>query len=134
MVLSTTIIGCRSPHKTPTKQVVKIQSKYERVLDIGCGNGRNFIFPLSVGIDADLRILNRTRKRGTCLCADGQHLPFRENVFDLALFCYSLEFMKEQKKAWCDAERVAKDVFHLVAPSKYTWNKVHSSFQRTNEK
>ncbi len=124
--LPTTIIGTRSSHSHPNKKILNLKPSYNRVLDIGCGNGRHLIFPISVGIDADLRILNETRKRGLCLCGDGQNLPFRDDMFDLSLFCYSLEYMKDPRGARIEGKRVSKETFELIYPGYYSWAKIRS--------
>ncbi len=124
--LKTTIIGARSPHSSPNRHIKRIQPKYERVLDIGCGNGRHFVFPLTIGIDADPRILEQAKIRGMCIYGDGQNLPIKDNVFDLALFCYSLEYMKDPDKARDEGKRVAEESFELIYPAYYSWDRVRA--------
>lgn len=127
IALKTTIIGARSPHSYPNKHIKRIQPKYERVLDIGCGNGRHFIFPMTIGIDADPKILEEAKKKGMCIYGDAQHLPVRAEIFDLALFCYSLEYMKNPDKAREEGRRVAEDSFELIYPAYYSWDRVFSN-------
>jgi SAM-dependent methyltransferase len=124
ILLKTTIIGTRSPHSEPNKKIKKLQSEYNRILDVGCGNGKNFIFPLTVGIDADVRILRTAKEKGICLCGDGQNLPFRDGILDLSLFCYSLEYMKDPDKAREEGLRVSRENYELVYPGYYSWENV----------
>lgn len=123
--LKTTIIRARNPHSEPNKKIKQLQSKYNRVLDVGCGNGRNFIFPLTIGIDADVRILEKAKEKGICLCGDGQNLPFRPKIFDLSLFCYSLEYMEDPDKARKEGLRVSRETYELIYPAYYSWDSVH---------
>ena len=122
--LKTTIIGTKSSHSKPNKKIRQLQSKYNRVLDVGCGSGKNFIFSLTVGIDADVSILRTTKDKGICLCGDGQNLPFRPNIFDLSLFCYSLEYMENPDQAREEGLRVSKENYELIYPARYSWKNV----------
>ena len=125
-LLKTSVIGTQSNHTIPNRQVKKLQAKYQSVLDVGCGCGRHLIFPVSVGLDMDVDILHKAKEKGMCLYADGQNLPIRKDAFDLALLCYSLEYMKDPEKAKREAKMVSKDIFVLTMPSsKYTWDKVN---------
>ncbi|KKL75345.1 hypothetical protein LCGC14_2055810 [marine sediment metagenome] len=124
-MLKTGIIGTQSPFTNPNQQVLRLRDRYNLVVDIGCGNGRHFIFTTTVGVDLDISILNKAKTRGMCIYADAHDLPIREDVFDLALLCYSLEYVKDPEKVKREAQTVSKDSFILTMPSsKYTWDKV----------
>ena len=125
-MLKTGIIGTQSPFTKPNQQVLRLKDRYPRVIDIGCGNGRHFIFTTTVGVDLDISILSKAKTRGMCIYADAHDLPIREDdVFDLALLCYSLEYVKDPEKVKRGAQAVSKDIFVLTMPaSKYTWDKV----------
>ncbi len=123
--LKTTIIGTRSSHTEPNKKIKKLLLNNKRVLDIGCGNGRHFIFPLTVGIDADITALRSAKERGICLCGDGQNLPFRQEIFDLSLFSYSIEYMKDPEQARDESRRVSKAIHELIYPGYYSWENVN---------
>ena len=96
--------------------------EHHQVLDVGCGYGRHLFFPVTVGLDADLKVLKTAKRRAPCVCGDGQNLPFRSGVFDLALFAFSLEYMKDPDRARREGLRVARDLFELSYPGRYTWD------------
>jgi len=85
------------------------------------------IFPFSVGVEMDPKILKKARAKGMCIYANGPDLPIRAKVFDLVLFCYSLEYMKDRRRAEEEGVRVSdKSFIQIMEASKYTWKKVSS--------
>ena len=142
MQLKTCIIGTSSPITRPNLRVLALSHEcnddhdrergYDRdhgyhrehhqVLDVGCGYGRHLFFPVTVGLDADLKALKTAKRRSPCVCGDGQNLPFRSRVFDLSLFAFSLEYMKDPDRARREGLRVAREVFELSYPGRYTWD------------
>ena len=85
------------------------------VLDVGCGNGRHMIFPVSVGLDNDPRAVARAREKGPVVLGDAHHLPFR-SVFEIALLWSVLNFVEDPNKAYSEANRVSRQdpVYSLV--------------------
>ena len=102
-----------SRHK-PAEDVRRLTGA-DRVLDIGCGNGRHMIFPVSVGLDNDLRAVARARKMGPVVLGDAHHLPFRR-VFDISLLWGVLNFVEDPNQVYSEANRVAiqDPVYSLV--------------------
>lgn len=105
--------GMWSRHK-PAEDVRRLTGA-DRVLDIGCGNGRHMIFPVSVGLDNDPRAVARARKRGAVVLGDAHHLPFRR-VFDISLLWGVLNFVEDPNQVYAEANRVAiqDPVYSLV--------------------
>lgn len=79
----------------------------DKVIDIGCGNGRHMIFPVSVGLDNDPRAMAMAREKGPVVLGDAHHLPVREGVFDIALLWSILNFVEDPNKVYAEANRVA---------------------------
>ncbi len=91
--------------KNPAKDVQRLN--VDKVLDIGCGNGRHMIFPMSVGLDNDPRAVARARHRGPCVLGDAHHLPFR-SCFELSLLWNVLNFVEDPNRVYSEANRVAR--------------------------
>lgn len=101
----------------PAEDVRRLNA--EKVLDVGCGNGRHMIFPVSVGLDNDPRAIEKARHRGPCVLGDAHHLPFR-SVFDISLLWGVLNFVEDPNKVYAEANRVAYEdpVYSLVNNAK----------------
>lgn len=111
------IIGIRCPFANkPTKEILGLN--YNKVLDIGCGNGRNMVFKYSVGIDLDLKILCKLKKRNI-VYADAHHLPFKDGAFDKSLLSNVLMFVEHPKKVLNEAIRVSREFPYIkLYPAK----------------
>ncbi len=109
--------GMWSRHK-PAEDVRRLTGA-EKVLDIGCGNGRHMIFPMSVGLDIDARAVARARAKGPVVLGDAHHLPFRR-VFDIALLWSVLNYVEDPNRVYAEANRVAiqDPVYSLVNYAK----------------
>ena len=114
---------------------VKLSSNH-KVLDVGSGVGGASRYLASeygcqvIGLDLSdeyCRVAesfaNRlglaslvTYRQGSAL-----DMPFEDNSFDYAVFCLSLEFMEDPKKALEEACRVAKDGVFVGILNKYAW-------------
>ena len=112
-----------------------------RVLDVGCGSGRHvtaaYRLPRAVvvGLDPAPAELRTARERlrlhdrlgahgGGCwsLCAaDGLHLPFGEERFDLVICAEVLEHVSSPKRAVSELLRVLKPGGHLVVSVPRRW-------------
>ena len=99
---------------------VRILTGAEKVLDIGCGPGRHLIFPVSVGLDNDLRAVSRAKKRAPVVLGDAHNLPFRQGVFDISLLWGVLNYLEDPNQAYTEANRVAiqDPVYSLVNYAK----------------
>lgn len=82
--------------------------KASTVLDVGCGNGRNMIFPTSIGLDIDERALVRAKDNGEVVMGDAHYLPFRDKCVDISMLCYVINFIRDPTKALSEAERVSQ--------------------------
>ena len=89
----------------PAEDVRRLNA--DKVLDIGCGNGRHLIFPISVGLDNDLRAIEKSRHLAPCVLGDAHHLPFR-NVFEIALLWGVLNFVDDPNQVYAEANRVSR--------------------------
>lgn len=111
------ITGFRFTWDIPTSEIKQFNSR--KVLDIGCGNGRNMIFPYSIGIDLDRKILKQAKKHGEIILADARYLPFRDKSFDLSLLCFVLNFVSEPGLVYAEASRVSQNTPYLsLYPAK----------------
>ena len=86
------------------------------MLDIGCGNGRHMIFPVSVGLDNDPRAVAMARKKGPVVLGDAHHLPVRAGIFEIALLWSVLNFVEDPNRVYAEANRVSRQdpVYTLV--------------------
>lgn len=85
------------------------------VLEIGCGTAHftrwlNDQGPLAIGLDLSPAMLAEARALGAgpLVRADAQRLPFADNVFGLAAFITTIEFLEQPKEALAEAMRVAR--------------------------
>jgi ubiquinone/menaquinone biosynthesis C-methylase UbiE len=86
-----------------------------RVLEIGCGTGRNLPRYRSVasvvGVDPSLDALRRARRRApsaTLVCASGEALPFRDASFDTAVSSLVLCSVPNPSAVLAEARRVLR--------------------------
>ena len=101
-----------------------------RVLDVGCGGGwlcewlsREGAIPLGVDISFLFCKISKERAKtkgfdADFVCADGEHLPFRNNSFELTIFYQSLHHCPNPKLALNEALRVSKAVVLGDEPAK----------------
>lgn len=79
-------------------------------LNCGCGRGgQEDIFGPSIGIDISLQNIRSLRQRGgRGLVADMEHLPFKEDTFDLVYGFGILHHLNDIQKGVSEASRVLK--------------------------
>ncbi len=92
----------------------------QKVLDVACGSGTAALVAARryckvTGIDYVPELLQRARKRSEAsglkvdfVNADAQKLPFPDNIFDVVLSVYGVQFVPDQEKAACEMLRVCK--------------------------
>lgn len=86
-----------------------------RILDIGCGTGMVIRdlerFGNVIGLDNETRALEFCKKRGIdkLILGDGNHLPFKENVFDLITAFNIIEHVDNDTGLIKGINRVAKN-------------------------
>jgi ubiquinone/menaquinone biosynthesis C-methylase UbiE len=115
------------------------------VLDVGCGQGLFLqrIFAnstLRVGIDVSLGMLAGAKKVtgfvADFLCADADHLPFREQVFDSVFSFTLLQNMPDPSFTLCEILRVAGTNGLVVASfpmNSRLLEETHIWFKKTNK-
>ncbi|MBW1896913.1 MAG: class I SAM-dependent methyltransferase [Deltaproteobacteria bacterium] len=100
----------------------------ERILDIGCGTGRNLVRFLEMGLDvagldASPYMLDVARKklghRANLYKGFAEDLPFEDNSFDVATLITTLEFADDAQKALAEACRVASNRIFLGVLNQY---------------
>jgi SAM-dependent methyltransferase len=103
--------------------------KMDLVLDAGCGNGR-FVQTLppqttAVCLDACLnlvRIVKQKNRGHFHVCADLEHLPFRDGVFSTVISTSVLQHLHQQEQAVRELCRVLKDKGNLLLELYNHWN------------
>ena len=86
-----------------------------RILDLGCGTGRNLVelekFGGSVGLDVESKALSYCRERGRDMLvqASAESLPFRSTSFDLVIALDLLEHLDDDIES-------ARDVWRILQP------------------
>lgn len=104
-----------------------------RILDIGCGWGRELIrLKNAVGIDICLPFIKTARKyvKNNVILADAHYLPFKENSFDFVVVSEVMEHVKNHIKVLKEIRRALKirGKLLLQTPNKIlTFGKVISS-------
>lgn len=96
---------------TPPVRLLKASGKFHLVIDVGCGNGRNMVFPISVGLDVDERAVERAKMKGPVILGDAHYLPFKDDCCDHALLCYVINFVKDPSKVMSEAHRISRRRF-----------------------
>lgn len=104
-------------------------AKMGMVLDAGCGNGR-FLDTLpdstvKVGLDASLNLLKRVKRRGRgdfLVCAELEHIPFKDELFDTVISCRVVQHLVKQEEAVHEMSRVTKPGGDLTLELYNTWN------------
>jgi SAM-dependent methyltransferase len=100
--------------------------RHERVLDLGCGNGRHTLeasrFPVRVvGLDISRDDLNAARfmyadlkRKGEAIghadfvLGDAEHLPFRDGAFDKSICTETFEHVRDDRRGINEFLRVTK--------------------------
>jgi uncharacterized protein YbaR (Trm112 family)/ubiquinone/menaquinone biosynthesis C-methylase UbiE len=104
-------------------------NRLDPVLDAGCGNGR-FLAALppgtiSVGLDASLSLLRITRRKGRGqfhVCAELEHLPFRDAQFGTVISCRVLQHLVRQREGVHEMCRVTRKQGITILELYNTWN------------
>ncbi|ELA41036.1 uncharacterized protein VICG_01918 [Vittaforma corneae ATCC 50505] len=109
-----------------TAQFIKEQIKStDLVLDAGCGNGRQFLHPNTIGLDYSANLLRKASNKPNIGLVQGDihTLPFKNDVFDVILSIAVVHHL-------CSHERRANCLFEMKRVLKnkgkcllYVWHK-----------
>jgi SAM-dependent methyltransferase len=81
------------------------------ILEVGCGEGMMFDRTTTHPVQMDVSMTRLGRAAGRCrlrLCADGYHLPFGRESFQIVLLVAVLEHTREPWRVVAEARRVLK--------------------------
>jgi len=106
----------------PLEEVIDfLRDKKGRILDLGCGSGRNFTRVLGTiyAIDFSQNMLNLAKKKANRMGLDveftqaqAQKIPYESNYFDTAIFIDALHCIKGEDERL----KVAKELFRILKP------------------
>jgi SAM-dependent methyltransferase len=97
------------------------------VLDLGCGHAEWLAAELAparltVGADADLGALRRSRAPLHRVAAWAERLPFRAGSFDVVVTAFVFEHLERPADALAEIRRVLRPGGHLVFLTPNAWN------------
>ena len=102
------------------------------VLDVGVGTGafRECVRGTVIGVDPALKPLTLAAERGvTPVSAFGEHLPFRDGVFDWAVLVVTICFLSDPLKTLREVRRVLKPGGHVAVcfvPKESEWGRYYA--------
>lgn len=118
----------------------KIKSIYDSalILDLGCGYGsitetisKKFNV-ISIDIEYDRVYITKMRSNSVSICADGAHIPFKSDTFDLIIMSDILEHVNytNQIKICNEAHRVVKKDGNVIVkvPNRLQLFDSHNDF------
>jgi len=109
------------------------------LLEIGIGSGKNMkllVSPLRVGVDTSREMLKYTKstyRDVKVIIGDAAHLPVRDVIFEVSVFCYVLRGLRKPLDAVREALRVSSKVIIIDYDRPYllprvVWDKVINRF------
>lgn len=121
-------------HELILEEILKVKWENEKVLDLGCGDGRltnqlTKIFLEGVALDFSENMLKVAKKRAEdsgraklgYICASAQKLPFKDNSFDVVVSSELIEHVPGPEKVILEINRVldSKGHLYLTTPNPY---------------
>jgi malonyl-CoA O-methyltransferase len=105
------------------------------VLDVGCGTGsllKNLKF---FGLDISLEMAKSCSRFGTCICADAENIPFRDESFPTVFSNFSLQWTN-LNFSFREISRVLKEggFFFLSIPVAGSLNTLFSCWKRVSNR
>ncbi|HEC76940.1 MAG TPA: class I SAM-dependent methyltransferase [Thermoplasmatales archaeon] len=110
------------------KKIIEKEAKYvvenldgKMAVSIGCGTGiiEKRIMELReieiIGVEINDEMIEMAEKRLNVIKADAKSLPFKNSVFDSAIFITSLEFIDDYKEAINEAYRVLREGGEIIS-------------------
>ncbi|MFP4050767.1 MAG: class I SAM-dependent methyltransferase [Thermoplasmata archaeon] len=96
-------------YRSELKAIKSLISDFKRGVEIGIGSGRfSEPFGIDVGVDPSSNMLKIAKRKGIeVIKGVSEHLPFKENSFDLALVVTTICFFE-------DAERSLKEINKIL--------------------
>ncbi len=124
----------------PIKEAIDfIKNSRGRILDLGCGSGRNFTKTKGTiyAVDFSKKMLDYAKeyaeKKGYKVItkkAKAEKLPFKNNFFDRAIFIATLHCIKGKKKR----EKALKELYRVLKPGAKAmitvWDKNQPRFKK----
>jgi ubiquinone/menaquinone biosynthesis C-methylase UbiE len=90
----------------------------DMLLDVGCGTGITSQFSgcVVVGADPAFNLLKKSKKNGlkNKVCAEAEHLPFKDNEFDVVVSVTAIQNFHDLEKGLKEIKRVGKKTFALT--------------------
>jgi len=97
-------------YKSEIETLRKLIPKEGRGLEIGIGTGRfSTPFGINIGIDPSKKMLNIAKeKKVDVICATGEHLPFKGEIFDFVLIVTTICFLEDPFKTLKETKTILK--------------------------
>ena len=101
------------------------------ILDVGCGTGIS-TDPWKckkIGIDPSIKLLEKA-KQGFLVNAEAEHIPFKDNTFDIVISVTAIQNFRDIKKGLKEIKRVGKEsfIFSILKRSK-KYDKIKKQIQ-----
>ncbi|MEK6945207.1 MAG: methyltransferase domain-containing protein [Nanoarchaeota archaeon] len=129
--------------KKPVEEVINfLKTKKGKILDLGCGSGRNFtkVDGVIYGVDFSENMLKYAKSlakerdvKVKLTKSRAENLPFKDNFFDAAIFVATLHCIpkeKERKKALQELYRVLKKGKEAIIT---VWDKNQEKFKNAEK-
>jgi len=108
--------------RTPIEVEEFLKKKKGKILDLGCGSGRNFIKNSKItyyGVDFSEKMLNFAKKnakkekiQAKLFKSEAENLPFKDNFFDSAMFISTLHCIDTKEKRG----KALKEIYRVMKP------------------